>query len=162
MTALLRKCSFSVRAQRLFPAMACLFCLAVIGCAPYRAMNPEGFAVYRERGAFRAASPEGIVFRVHHTRNQPRAGLSFWREAMHRRMVDAGYRFLSDTTVMVGTDSAAVLELAAPVGELDHGYIVALIVDGRNLVLAESTGELMKMKNERSRILQAIGSIRVR
>lgn len=134
----------------------------VLACGP-DAEAPAGFATYRAPGPLRAVSPEGIVYRVRTEANEPRADLAFWREALRQRMLDAGYRLVGEEDIRAGTAESGldggVLELAAPVGERDVSYLIALFVDGDELILAEAAGEVLAFRERREAVLAAVRSI---
>lgn len=137
---------------------ACFLLLLCTGCG-VDATAPDGFAVYEGRGAFRAVSPEGVVYRVRTVDNKPRADLEFWREALRKRMLDAGYRLLAEDDVRTGNLDGYRLELAAPVGEQDYAYLVAIFVLGDELLVAESAGEVSRFQTVREAVLEAVRTI---
>jgi Domain of unknown function (DUF4349) len=120
---------------------------------------PAGFAAYKKGRRFQAVSPDDVVYRVRSVRNDPKADLAFWREALRTRMVDAGYHLLAEGDVTAGARTGALLELGAANGEQDQTYIVALFVEGRHLVLAEATGEATRVKGHRDAILAALSQL---
>jgi hypothetical protein len=132
--------------------------LVASGCSQYPA--PEGFAPFDERREpFRAVSPEGVVYRVRTLENSPPADLAFWREAMKKRMSDAGYVVQKDGEVEASGDKGYLLELAAPLGTRDYAYLVALFVRGDELVIVEAAGEVVKLTARRDAILGAIRAL---
>jgi hypothetical protein len=127
----------------------------------FRATAPQGFADYDDWFGFRAVSPEGVVYRVRAEDNDPKAELSFWREALKKRMLDAGYTFISDGDIKANGRAGYLLELAAPQGPMDYSYLVALFVDGDKLVVAEVAGEVTKVRGRRQELVSAISAIRL-
>jgi len=124
-----------------------------------RADVPVGFARYPKGKAFRAASPDDVLFRVRTERHRPDATLAFWKEALRKRMTDAGYRFLSERDVKAGTTPGYLLELTAPLGVDDALYLVAVFPAGRRLVVVEAAGEVSEAKARLDVILAAIAAI---
>ena len=106
-------------------------------------------------------SPEGVVYRVRSEANEPEAALVFWREALKKRMTDAGYTFISDGDVKAGDAPGYLIELAAPQGAFDYSYLIAVFVDGDDLVIAEAAGEVTKLRQRRAELVAAMGAIRL-
>lgn len=129
------------------------------GCKSFTAQAPSGFATYEKGGAFRAVSPDGVIYRVRDEKNKPQAELAFWKEALKKRMLDAGYRFVSESDVKAGAAPGYLLELNAPQGSQDYTYLTALFVQGDRLVIVESAGEVSRFKSRRDVVLEAIGKI---
>jgi hypothetical protein len=130
----------------------------VTGCR-LEAPSPSGFAVYDGFGPLRAVSPDGVLYRVRSEDNEPLADLEFWRQALRRHMVDAGYRLLDEGDVEADGVNGYLLELAAPLGEQDYAYLVALFVVGDELILAEAAGEVTRFQARREAIVEAVRTI---
>lgn len=121
---------------------------------------PKGFAAYGGAGDFRAASPEGVVLKIRTEKNEPFAELDFWREALKKRMADAGYRFIAESEIKAGNDKGYMIELAAPLGPTDYSYLIAVFQKEKKLVIIESAGEIAALKKRRGDIIDAIGKTR--
>ncbi len=132
-----------------------IFALIFSSCA-FKAVSPVGFAQYRGKRIHRSVHHDGITYRVKHVRNKPYAKLEFWKEALHTRMSDAGYTFIDTSTVIAGSDTGAILELAAPLGNEDYSYVIALFQKKKRIVIVESSGEVIRFQKEKHNILQAI------
>lgn len=113
---------------------------------------PDGFSPWRKQRRFRAASPDGVLFRVRTEKHKPEATPEFWREAVRERMVAAGYKVVAEQE----TPSGGVLELVSPMGQEDWTYAVAFAVDGRKLHVAEAAGEVTRFEARRAEIEQAL------
>lgn len=137
-----------------------LLLLGLAACQPYEATAPEGFAVYDDPWEFRAVSPDGVIYRVRSEPNEPEADLAFWSEALKKRMTDAGYAFTADAEIAAGSEPGYLLELAAPVGQQDYTYAVALFVRQGDLVLVEVAGEVTRFAARRDAVLAAIEALR--
>jgi hypothetical protein len=145
----------------LLGAVTVLLLAASLGaCRGFSAEAPAGFASYSDWSHFRSVSPEGIVYRVRSEKNEPEAGLAFWREALKKRMLDAGYVFVSEGDVKAANEPGYLLELAAPLGEQDYTYLVALFARGSRLVIVEASGEVTRFAPHRPAIVEAIGKTR--
>ena len=142
-------------------AMAALAGALIAGCS-YHPAVPEGFAAYPRGSMFksplRAASPDGIVFTVRTERNEPRADLGFWREALKTRMGQAGYRVVADTACSMKGADGVLLKLAAPVGNQDYLYWIAfsLSPSGGKILVAEAAGESKRFLARQGEIRKAI------
>lgn len=123
------------------------------------AQAPQGFAPYRSWWTFKAVSPDGVIYRVRSEPNKPAAELPFWREALKKRMLDAGYAFMAESDLTAGADKGYLLELAAPQGSMDYAYLIGLFVDGGDIVIAEAAGEVTKLQPRRADIVEAMRNI---
>lgn len=117
---------------------------------------PEGFAPYDKPRPFRAVSPDGILFQVRAVKHKPEATLAFWKEALKKRMSDAGYTFVAESDLQAGDTPGYLIELAAPMGAEDDSYWVAIFPDGRRLVIAEAAGEAGRFQARAEAIRGAI------
>jgi hypothetical protein len=134
-----------------------LMLLGTSACASFTAVAPAGFAPFEKQGGeLRAVSPDGVVYRVRDEKHKPHADLAFWKEALKKRMIDAGYHFVAEQDVSAGGKPGYLLELSAPVGEQDYGYWVAVFDAGSQLVLVEAAGEVTKLAARRDQLLAAI------
>lgn len=126
-------------------------------CRAFSAQAPAGFAAYDKSDAFKAVSPDGVVFRVRQEKNKPEADLPFWKEALKKRMVDAGYRVNNEGEVKAKSGEAgALLELSAPLGPTDYSYLVAIYVKGSHIVIAEAAGDVVRLKARHDDLLAAL------
>jgi len=123
------------------------------------AKAPAGFAEIPARSELRAVSPDGVTFRVRREANKPAAELPFWKEALKRRMLDAGYGLIAERDIKAGTTPGYLLELTAPMGSEDYLYQVAIFVANRHIVVAESAGEVTRYKTRAEDIAAAIGQM---
>lgn len=135
--------------------LACWFS----GCASFHAAIPDGFAAYKQTGTVRAVSPDGIVFKVFRTANKPYAELPFWQEALCTRMRNAGYTFLDSISMTVAGCPAFLLETAAPVGAEDQSYLIAILLNKKQIIIAESAGEVVKFRSRKPAVIEAIKKI---
>ena len=133
----------------------------LVGCALHT-VAPREFASYPgglfSSGDFRAVSPEGLLFTVRTEKNDPKADLPFWRQAMKTRMSQAGYRIVSDTNCLMGGKEAALLKMAAPVGNKDYLYWVAISVSGKKILVVEAAGEAKPFLRRAPDIAEAIAA----
>ena len=134
--------------------------IGLVGCAHFQAMVPQGFAEYEGRSVFKAVSPDGVVFRVRSVANEPYAELPFWREALSTRMRNAGYVLVDSSQITVADRPTSLVELAAPLGNEDQSYLIAVIFGTKRLVIVEAAGEVLKFRKSKSQIIEAIKKIR--
>ncbi len=120
---------------------------------------PEGFSAWKKARRYRAASPDRVLFRVRTVKQKPKAELDFWREAVANRMTDAGYRVVDQSSIEAGGTEGAMLELAAPLGNQDWSYLLAMFPRGRKMVLVEAAGEVSDFAARREAIVEAIGRV---
>ena len=145
-------------------ALAIIFCIVsifTVSCtAPYKVPVPVGFARYTALKEFKTISPEGIIFQVRAVKNKPYANLSFWHEALKKRMTDAGYRLINDTLVTENQEKA-VCEFAAPIGQKDYLYHIEIIVKEKEIIIIEATGEVVLYEQQTKAINESIKAIQL-
>jgi hypothetical protein len=120
---------------------------------------PEGFAPYKAKKVFRAVSPDGVVFRVRAAEHEPQADLAFWKEAMGKRMEEAGYGVQAQAEIEASGTPGALLELTAPYGTDDYSYLLAVFPAGRELIIVEAAGEVATFAARREAVIAAIERI---
>src|SRR4051812_32282549 len=98
--------------SRMRAFFALSFAITLASCSTFDAHAPQGFAEYDHGSGFRAVSADGVMYRVRSVKNEPKAELPFWREALKKRMLDAGYRFQSEASVKAANGEGYLLELA--------------------------------------------------
>ncbi len=141
--------------------LAALLCLAQ-ACRHYTAVQPEGFAAFKTGGDFRAASADGVLFRVRQEDNRDETELVFWKEALKHRMIDAGYTFLRENDVQAqNAHPGYLLELTAPVGPVDYAYLVSIFVSGKHIVIAEAAGDVVKLDVRKPQIMDALAKLQI-
>jgi hypothetical protein len=145
--------------NKIMPALGAALLFWCAGCAHFKAVMPDGFARYRGESVFRAVSPDGIVFKVHHTANKPYAELPFWQEALSTRMQNAGYTLIDSSKATISGCPAFFIEVAAPLGNDDESYLIAVILDKKQLIIAEAAGEAVKFRNRKDAVVEAIKKI---
>ena len=123
---------------------------------PVGVTAPDGFATYPNRKQFRAASPDGVLFRVRAVDHEPQADLAFWSEAMERRMTGAGYRVIRKSDIAAGGVSGHLLELSAPLGVVDYAYAIAILPSDKQIVVVEAAGEVSGFEARREAIVQSV------
>lgn len=153
--------TISRRAFGAFAALAAACLLAGCGINP---KAPREFAEYHRgylfKGPLRSVSPDGVLFTVRCEKNKPKADLAFWRDAMKTRMSQAGYRVVADTNCTMNGSEAALLKLAAPVGNQDYLYWIAFSLSGSGgrLLVAEAAGESKMFLARQDEISKAISA----
>jgi hypothetical protein len=145
----------------IFPAMVFIM-LLFSGCVEKKIMvkeypYPDGFAVYSRYN--RAISPDGVVYRIRKQINKPYAKLSFWKEALKKRMVDTGYIFVKENDILSGKKKGYLIELTAPYGEEDYTYLISIFLKEKEILIVEASGEVLLFKKQRGNILAAIKKI---
>ncbi|MBI5062682.1 MAG: hypothetical protein HZB87_04225 [Desulfatitalea sp.] len=136
---------------------AVLWLCACVHTTP--ATLPEGFAAYPPDDAFKAVSPDGVVYRVRSEPNKPYAEMAFWKEAMKKRMLEAGYRLSAEAPLPAGPRQGYLLELTAPYGPLDYGYMIAIFVEKESIQIAEAAGEVVALAKHRPELLKAMTNL---
>jgi hypothetical protein len=148
-----------MKTEHLGLTAALLAGLSTAACLGVDAKAPAGFAELDEWTQLLALSAEGIIYRVRTEENEPEAKLDFWQEALKKRMVDAGYAFVAEAEVELGKTPGYYLELAAPVGQEDYTYAMAIAVRGGDIVIAEAAGEVSRFAKHKPAVLAAMQAI---
>ena len=139
------------------------FTLFQIGCITGlpKSEVPRGFASYPDTKEFKAVSPDGVMYRIRTEKNEPFADLSFWKKAMKKRMLDAGYNFVGESEITAQNREGYLIELTAPLGNKDYSYLIAIFLgEQKNIVIVESCGEISRFKIKRDDIIVAIKGIK--
>jgi hypothetical protein len=137
-----------------------LLLLALAGCGRVRIETPEGFARMAGRGAYRAVSPEGVVFRVRIEKNDPEMGLEFWSRALRNHLEGEGYRGAGDPLEFTaGTSDGALYSWTVPYGPETWTWLTAFVVEGRRIYVAEAAGEHTLMRRYRPAIERSLESL---
>lgn len=127
--------------------------------AGVRPVAPAGFAVYEKPRPYRAVSPDGVLYQVRVAREVEEASLDFWKEALKKRMLDAGYTFVAEGAIQAGGVDGYLLQLAAPMGAEDDSYWVSIFPRGDRLVLVEAAGEAGRFQAHAAAVRAAIEGI---
>jgi hypothetical protein len=133
---------------------------AMAGCSRGFVANvPAGFAEIPSHTQLKALSPDGVTFRVRRETVRQAAELPFWKEALKKRMLDAGYGFVSEKDIKAQASAGYLIEVAAPMGAEDYSYTIAIFVQDKHIVIAEAAGEVTRYKAHAKDILAAIEHI---
>jgi hypothetical protein len=130
-----------------------------------RLQPPAGFAEAEpgKDAAYRALSPEGLLFRVRLFPNQPEKPLSFWGETLKNHLVKEGYRLNGQAQAFQAGDRAgAAFEWVVPYGSESYLYLTAVLVAGKRIVLAEAAGPYALLAQYRQSLSDSLQSIRLR
>ena len=76
-------------------------------------------------------------------------------------MTGAGYTTIGEAEISASGMPGVLLELGAANGPYDQAYLLAVFVDGRNLVIAEATGESVRFRARRAAIVSAIEGMEI-
>lgn len=145
-------------------AAALLGAVILAGCATARPVldQPRGFAEYRDRSAYRAVSPEGVVLRARLADNEPAQTLEFWAEALKTQLVKSGYSPVGEEAVETRSGPGIILEWAAPVGQEDWIYLTGIALSGSHVVVVEAAGAYQHFQKHRAAILDSLRTLEVR
>ncbi len=144
------------------PIILLAFIVLAAGCvtSSKKHVIPDGFASYGETAKTKAVSPDGVMFRTRSEKNEPYAKLSFWKEALKKRMLDAGYGFRKESGISADGREGYLLELTAPLGPVDYSYLVAVFLNKKEIFIVESAGEITRFDNRREDVVAAIKKLR--
>jgi len=136
-----------------------------VSCATFVPIHPDGFAGFgNKHGAkdYRAVSPEGITWRIHSEEHKPKATLSFWKPALRKRMLEAGYRVIDSLEFDCGGTAGFAFELAAPLGQSDYSYLVGVVPTEKDLIVIESAGPVLDFGKRKPEIVSTLAKLRLK
>ena len=125
-----------------------------------KTMAPDGFAAYTGTEPFRAVSPDGVMFSVRSTKNEPYAELDFWKVALKKHLLDSGYYFINDAEIKSGNETGYMLEVSAPVDNQSYIYATAIFVQKDKIIIAESAGTVLNFESKRKAVMDAIRNLK--
>jgi hypothetical protein len=151
--------------RRLIPVL--LFLLPLLGCAAPRlkVQPPAGFAEAQpgKNAAYRALSPEGLLYRVRLFPNRPQKPLAFWGETLKNHLIKEGYRLNGDRLDFQASGTPGIsFEWVVPYGSESYLYLTAVLVTGKRIVLAEAAGPYALFAQYRQSLRDSLQSIRLR
>ncbi len=149
----------SALGKKLQKILLLLSCVGACACVGLSAPTPEGFARFGETSVMRAVSSDGVMYRVRLVDNDPKADLDFWREAFKKRMLEAGYRVVADGDITAAGTPGYLLELAAPVGQQDYAYAIAIYLQGSDIMVIEAAGEVTRFQKHRESVVTAMAAV---
>lgn len=142
-----------------------LAAILLVSCATFEPVHPDGFAGFGSKfgtNDYRAVSPEGITWRIHSEEHKPKASLDFWKPALRKRMLEAGYRVVDSLSFDCSGTPGFGLELAAPLGQSDYSYFVGVVPSDDNLILIESAGPVQDFQKRKPEIHSTLGKLRLK
>ncbi len=140
-----------------------LLLLVLAGCSRVQVELPDGFAEQRERGLYRAVSPEGMRLEIRTTKNQPRKDLDFWSRALKNHLLEEGYTLVTaGEPFEAGAGQGVLYEWGAPYRNESYIYLTAIVVSGGRIAIAEGAGEHTVYRTYREEILESLGTLELR
>lgn len=131
-------------------------------CIKIGVVKPEGFAEMEEKGYYKAVSPEGVIYKVRTVENYPLKDLGFWSRALKKHLEDEGYRFVAEKSFNTTTNSGTLFEWGAPYGNEDYIYLTAILVEGKQIIIAEAAGEFSLFVRYREAIQSSLSTLTLR
>jgi hypothetical protein len=151
--------------RRLIPAVLLLLPLLAFAAPRLRVQPPEGFAEAEpgKGAAYRALSPEGLLYRVRLFPNEPQKTLAFWGETLKNHLLKEGYRLNGEARAFqAGETAGTAFEWLVPFGNESYLYLTAVLVAGKRIVLAEAAGPYPLFAQYRPSLTESLRSIRLR
>ncbi|MCB9497358.1 MAG: hypothetical protein H6686_10785 [Fibrobacteria bacterium] len=144
--------------NRLIPAL--LLGTLLGGCAAFQGAHPRGFAPWSDNDGrlYRAATPDGLVWRIRSEPHLPQAGLSFWKRAIRERLRGSGYQVVDSLAFQMGDRPAFAFEA----GIDQEAWLVAIQPGEKRIVVVEVAGPLQAYQTHRQDILDALTRIQPR
>ncbi len=140
--------------------LAAAVLMVLASCATVPSVEvPAGFAAYRDTAPPKAVSPEGVGFMLRQVDNEPPQSLEFWGAALERHMAEAGYLLVDQERFVAVAGSGIAFEWTAPVGEEDWLYLVAIVVAGDRILIAEAAGSVDRYRAYREAVREALTTI---
>ena len=125
---------------------ALLLLLATMGltaCGPHYTMDaPPEFVKYQSgHGDFAWTTADGVRVKARDVKNDPKADLPFWVDAVKRHLTARGYAAKSDQCFdTTAGRKACTVEWLVPRGSEDWVFGVTLFVTGDRVTLVEAAG----------------------
>ena len=147
--------------------LALLLALVVAGCGrPFDVKTAPGFVPLEDQAtyAYRATTPEGIVFAVRVVEDEKRGDLAFWTQAVTLQLRDVmGYALLaSDEVVSFDGTKGRRLEFGHDEDGKPYAYTVALFLAQDRLFMVETGGAKATYDPARPSLDWMTRSVRVR
>lgn len=142
--------------------------VAVVGLAAILAVSctttptvdtPAGFAGFESAELPTAISAEGVGFRLRSVENEPAQTLDFWAHALERHLTESGYLPRERTPFRAPAGDGIAFEWIAPVGADDWAYLVAIVVTGTEILIAEAAGPVELYDRHRAALGEALETI---
>ena len=141
----------------------CIFSLATAACSPRaKLVAPSGFAHLEGDYDDRVGTARGVVVGARAVRNDPKANLEFWTEAVDLRMKARGY--VAEEPKDVKTDAGLVgrsLRYTRDASDRKLRYWATLFLDGDRVLVVEATGEARDFDAQLAQVEQTIAHARV-
>ena len=126
---------------------------------------PSGYVKYHEdRYGARAMSAEGVMIHAHNERNYKGGEVEFWATLVRRVLVGEKVFNIDkrEELELKGKRTAVVLRGSKEIGLKQYGYLVALATSKKYVTIFEAWGPLEQFEEDRSKIEEAVKSMRVR
>lgn len=147
------------RAARLIAACS-IAALALTACATAPDLPvPPGFAGYPDGDTWRAISPDGVRLQARAFRNRPQRDAQFWQQVLQRRLAEAGYLAFDSMELSGAVHSGQVFEWRAPLGTQSWGYLTAIVVTDRRILIGEAAGPVELLDRDRQAILTTFAAL---
>ena len=120
---------------------------------------PEGFAIYTEsKKDIKAASHDGVFYRIQTLKPKPSASNVFWAEAVAKRMTEAGYHPFENQESIIASKigTGYIVKTLAPNGTEDMSYWIAFRQVDKKLIVIEVLGEVSAFDPQKDMIAKAI------
>ncbi|MGK0289342.1 MAG: hypothetical protein ACI86H_000779 [bacterium] len=124
-------------------------------------LPPKGFALFHETEAYKAVTPDKVIYKIRTKENKPFADLSFWKHALKRHMLNNGYHFQSEEEIQAIDKKGYLLDLVASLGNSDYSYLVAIFMKGKRILIVEAAGEVKNFRSRRKDIIQSIQNLNI-
>ncbi|MDH4238046.1 MAG: DUF4349 domain-containing protein [Phycisphaerae bacterium] len=126
---------------------------------------PSGYVKYYEdKYGARAMSAEGVMIHAHNERNYKGGEVEFWATLVRRVLVGEKVFNIDkrEELELKGKSTAVVLRGSKEIGLKQYGYLIALATSKKYVTIFEAWGPLEQFEEDRSKIEEAIKSMRVR
>ena len=126
---------------------------------------PSGYVKYYEdRYGDRAMSAEGVMIHSHSERNYKGGEIEFWATLVRRVLVGEKVFNIDkrEELELKGKRTAIVQRGSKEIGLKQYGYLIALATSKKYVTIFEAWGPLEQFEEDRSKIEEAVKSMRVR
>jgi hypothetical protein len=141
-------------------ALFLLVPLASVACGPSAKLNaPPGFAHVEGEYDDRISSARGVVIAARVEKNEPKANLEFWVEAIDLRLQQRGY--VADGNPADVKSKAGIPGKALRYNYGGKKYWVDVYATDKRIILVEATGRAQDLTAGKDQIESAMQDVRV-
>lgn len=130
-------------------------------CGPtYHMTPPTEFVQYQHgHGKFAWTTPDGVRLKAREVKNEPKADLAFWTDALKRHLIAKGYAAKAERCFDTQAGKhGCTLEWLVPRGNEDWVFATTLFVTGDRVTVVEAAGPFARYHAVETQLAAALGT----